>query len=401
MYESEPCSGARVEGFRRCLVHLDPTDRALYFDRLEPGADVDARGTSLDEDLVAELVKATGVFGELNLAMAKFGNTGKLGPLLARRLILDEATFARDVVIEAHATWVSCVGTRFDNGVTLRTCNSLIVAERVVLGAPSTIASAVADASALNEFDWYPSWEKQLRDADIATPALLSLRETDVSKLVLVDVDLRWCLFAGAHRLDQLRFEGDCWWNSLADRRIATRRTMLAEEYLANGGPLFKHHPFVPDIEVFVPWERVAGLYRSLRKALEDSKNEAGAGDFYYGEMEARRRHFGAPWAERMVLWAYWLLSGYGQRAGRAVTALGVLVSTVAVLLFTVGMPATQAGTWPRIDQSLRIATNAVVFRDAGQQLTSPGNWTVMIARFLGPLLLALAVLAIRARVKR
>jgi hypothetical protein len=43
----------------------------------------------------------------------------------------------------------------------------------------------------------------------------------------------------------------------------------------------------------------------------------------------------------------------------------------------------------------------AVVFREAGQTLTSAGSWTVMVARFAGPVLLALAVLAIRARVKR
>jgi hypothetical protein len=35
--------------------------------------------------------------------------------------------------------------------------------------------------------------------------------------------------------------------------------------------------------------DHVAVLYRALRKAQEDSKNEPGAADFYYGEMEMRR----------------------------------------------------------------------------------------------------------------
>jgi hypothetical protein len=160
-----------------------------------------------------------------------------------------------------------------------------------------------------------------------------------------------------------------------------------------------RYHPFV--IDAGVPVKRVIGLYRSMRKALEDSKNDAGAGDFYYGEMDARRRYWRTPWAERQILRGYWLLSGYGQRAGRAVVAMGVLVAVVCVLLFTVGLPGGVQWSWGRVDQSLRIGMGAVVFRDAGQQLTSAGNWTVMVARFAGPALLALAVLAIRARVKR
>jgi hypothetical protein len=34
---------------------------------------------------------------------------------------------------------------------------------------------------------------------------------------------------------------------------------------------------------------QLAGLYRALRKAREDAKDEPGAVDFYYGEMEMRR----------------------------------------------------------------------------------------------------------------
>jgi hypothetical protein len=158
-------------------------------------------------------------------------------------------------------------------------------------------------------------------------------------------------------------------------------------------------HPFLSGSHWISP-DRLAVLYRSLRKAFEDDKNEAGAGDFYYGEMEARRHSAATPRAERWILAVYWLLSGHGQRAGRAIAAVFGLVAVVSVLLFTVGLPGPVAG-WGRLDQAIRIALGAVVFRDAGQQLTSPGLWTVMIARFLGPVLLALGVLAVRARVKR
>lgn len=64
----------------------------------------------------------------------------------------------------------------------------------------------------------------------------------------------------------------------------------------------------------------------------------------------------------------------------------------MATLLILWGQPFGQAA---------RIAVGAVVFRDDRTELTEAGEWTVLIARFLGPVLLALAVLAVRARVKR
>jgi hypothetical protein len=108
--------------------------------------------------------------------------------------------------------------------------------------------------------------------------------------------------------------------------------------------------------------------------------------------MEMRRHSAETPRAERAILWVYWLLSGYGQRAARAVAALLVVIAVVGVLLAVWGQPAAEAA---------RIAVGAVVLREPGAELTAAGQWTVMVARVLGPVLLALAVLAVRARVKR
>jgi hypothetical protein len=76
----------------------------------------------------------------------------------------------------------------------------------------------------------------------------------------------------------------------------------------------------------------VAGLYRGLRKGLEDTKNEPAAADFYYGEMEMRRR--ASHEVERGLLTLYWAVSGYGLRAWRAIAALLVLLA-VSAALFT------------------------------------------------------------------
>lgn len=81
-------------------------------------------------------------------------------------------------------------------------------------------------------------------------------------------------------------------------------------------------------------------MYRQLRKAREDSKDEPGAADFYYGEMEMRRRQLRYRRAERWLLQAYWSLSGYGLRAARALAWLvtAMIVSVFALTLW--GCPA-------------------------------------------------------------
>ncbi len=47
--------------------------------------------------------------------------------------------------------------------------------------------------------------------------------------------------------------------------------------------------------------------------------------------------------------------------------------------------------------KAVQLALGSVVFRDAAQNLTPRARGTVMAGRFLGPILLAIAVLAVRA----
>ncbi|GAA0990895.1 hypothetical protein GCM10009576_067160 [Streptomyces rhizosphaericus] len=53
------------------------------------------------------------------------------------------------------------------------------------------------------------------------------------------------------------------------------------------------------------------------------------------------------------------------------------------------------------VRQSLRVVVNSVVFRSSGQDLTTTGTYTEMASRPTEPVLLGLAALAIRGRVKR
>ncbi|MER7693383.1 hypothetical protein [Streptomyces sp. NPDC097610] len=85
---------------------------------------------------------------------------------------------------------------------------------------------------------------------------------------------------------------------------------------------------------------QLAPVYRALRKAFEDSKNEPGAADFCYGEMEMRRRdRTGTTRAERGLMQGYWALSGYGLRASRALGCLAAAMLVTLCLLMGFRLP--------------------------------------------------------------
>ena len=63
--------------------------------------------------------------------------------------------------------------------------------------------------------------------------------------------------------------------------------------------------------------------------------------------------------------------------------------------------PYAERLTSERFEKSLRVVINSVVFRSAGQDLTTTGTYVEMTSRIAEPILLGLAVLAVRGRVKR
>ncbi len=277
---------------------------------------------------------------------------------------------------------------------------------------------------------------------------VLSLTGVDAAQLLLADVDLSRCRFAGAHHLDQIRREG-VWrfggpppgvrWR-YGTPRWWSRRMVLGEERAWRSS---SSSPSAARRGWSIPGEdlgeapgpvTLTSLYRQLRKSFEDAKDEPGAADFYYGEMEMRRHSAGLPRGERVLLHLYWVFSGYGMRASRALVWLGAAVATTVVLMMGIGLPDTSPrqlaiGTVPpvgsritlpigtqepeltlpfgdrftaeRLDRSLRVVLNSVVFRSSGQDLTAWGTYTEMAARFTEPVLLGLAALAVRGRLKR
>lgn len=272
------------------------------------------------------------------------------------------------------------------------------------------------------------------------TVRIVSLRGVDAAHLVLADVDLTRCVFTGAVHLDLLRLEGTCTFAQVPARRprrwgrFTQRRTLAEEQHWRARQPGAD-----PGWDVAVLGVGSAGpaqlapVYRALRKGFEDGKNEPGAADFYYGEMEMRRRdRTGTTRAERGLLHGYWLLSGYGLRAVRALGWLAVAMAGTIVLLMGLGLPKDDppqeatgkvpAGggtvtfeiekddpqyptgdrfTGERFDKALNVTLNSVVFRSADQDLTTSGTYIEMASRLTEPVLLGLALLAVRNRVKR
>ncbi|MFD5245441.1 pentapeptide repeat-containing protein [Amycolatopsis sp. NPDC058340] len=306
--------------------------------------------------------------GDVKFEGARFATTARFrgvdftaaerfGPVTAEHLIFGRATFRRRMLITAEAE-VDCAETRFEDGVTLRLgANSAACLRRTIFGKASTV---------------------------MGPASVKSVEGTDVADVVFTDIDLAGCLFTGAHHLDKLRLEGDCGFGSYRKRQVLAEEREWRADRNAPVGP-----------------RRIADLYRQLRKAQEDSKNEPGAADFYYGEMEMRRHSPATPWSERVILHLYWLVSGYGLRALRALATLAVLIAVVSTSIWLGGFKTT-----PAFGDTLIYVAQSTVSLDTKlaslpKELTPFGEVLRLVMRVLGPLLLGLTLLAVRNRVKR
>jgi hypothetical protein len=408
------------------------------------------------------------VFGSVIFEQARM-----FGPLFARELVLDYAVFRARVQVEVVTAALCARRAQFPAGVQFRLRWASVVFDDADLAAPAVLVGAPP-------FDWFDEehFARRMRRLPPVRvrdgrPRLLSLRRADVAGLTVSNADLRACRFLGAHNLDRLRIEGEDSfaatpgsgfsyfdWSvmrgpNLVPANRAARLTIAEEQHwrAAKGwkpgreswyGSDCAPPGWLRDVEVPTPTQ-VAGLYRALRKGREDSKDEPGAADFYYGEMEMRRqahrqrarqsmpneKDWGvaiAAQTEHAILWLYWLTSGYGLRAWRALASFLVLL-VVAAGLFAYGggfastttdtaAPPT-ATTLPTTTSPPSTTTTtaadtsfggALVYsartviglnREPQPRLTRFGDVVQILLRILGPVLLGLAVLSVRGRVKR
>ncbi|MEV7526180.1 pentapeptide repeat-containing protein [Streptomyces sp. NPDC091371] len=382
---------------------------------------------------------------------ARFAVLSQFGPVAcARAVFLDSAVFEAPVTLEIAAREVTCVRTRWESTASMRLRYATVDLSHAVLSSPVAVTAHPTPFRAITTVD----------ESLLAGPAgvrVASVQGVDAAHLVLTDVDLANCLFTGSFHLDQLRLEGHCTFASVPagwHRRGMwpvrwTRRRTLAEEHhwraLCAGQPApdpsqpsspgaWRTGPHHPGTVLSPDPDDVAAVYRQLRKAFEDGKNEPGAADFYYGEMEMRRHDhtLGTSRAERGLLHGYWLLSGYGLRASRALGWLAAAMLATIILLMGFGIPENSPQqkvsgtvlpgggravfvidkadpqsptedrfTGKRFNKALSVTLNSVAFRSTGQDLTTAGAYIEMTSRLLEPALIALAILAVRGRIKR
>ncbi|MER6677691.1 pentapeptide repeat-containing protein [Streptomyces sp. NPDC000983] len=383
--------------------------------------------------------------GDLRFEQAVFERVVGLGPVVcAGRVVLSGALFGGPVTLSFAARRLDCRRTRWSATAEVRLRHATVDFSHAVFEYPLTIA---AEARPFVRSDGQPVVERALADAPDtpdgpdAAVRVASLRGVDAAHLVLADVDLSGCLFTGTVHLDQLRLEGACSFDTVPPRtlpwrpaRFTQRRTLAEEHHWRASQPAADRGWNVAVLGAGrVGPAQLAPVYRALRKAFEDSKDEPGAADFYYGEMEMRRHDpTSTTRAERGLLHGYWMLSGYGLRASRALGWLAAAMLVTILLLMGVGLPEDSpkheaTGTVPpgggtvtfeidkadpqnptgnrftgdRFEKALNVTLNSVVFRSSGQDLTTAGTYIEMASRVTEPVLLGLAVLAVRNRVKR
>ncbi|MFI6663066.1 pentapeptide repeat-containing protein [Streptomyces sp. NPDC050523] len=379
--------------------------------------------------------------GDTGFESAAFEGADRLGPLMcAGRLSLAGAVFRAPVTLSIATRRLECRRTRWSSTAEVRLRYATVDFAHAVFEYPLTIA---AEPEAFVLTDGQQMTEAPLAGSPDAAVRMASLRGVDAAHLVLADVDLAGCLFNGTVHLDQVRLEGTCSFDSVPPRTHRrggrpvrfTERCVLAEEHhwrARQPGAVLGWNTAVVGAGQVGP-AQLAPVYRALRKAFEDGKNEPGAADFYYGEMEMRRHdRTGTTRAERGLLHGYWMLSGYGLRASRALGWLAAAMLVTMVLLMGFGLPRDDpkqeaTGTVPpgggrvtfeigkdnprnptgnrftgeRFEKALNVTLNSVVFRSADQDLTTAGTYVEMASRLAEPVLLGLAVLAVRNRVKR
>jgi hypothetical protein len=371
-----------------------------------------------------------------------FERSPNLGLLVcAGRVRLSWAVFNSPVTLLFAARQLECRRTRWSSTAALHLRYATVDLSHAVFEYPLTITS---EAVPFTLPTGQPLAEHALSRAPDATVRMISLRGVDAAHLALADIDLSACLFTGTVHLDQLRLEGTCpfgevpsgthWPHWCCPVRFTQRRVLAEEQHWRARQPAASPGWNPPVLGAgHVGPAQLAPVYRALRKAFEDGKNEPGAADFYYGEMEMRRHdRNGTTRAERGLLHGYWMLSGYGLRALRALGWLAAAMLVTVMLLMGFGLPKDPpkqeaTGTVPpgggrvtfeidktdpenptgnrftieRFEKALNVTLNSVVFRSSGQDLTTAGTYIEMTSRLVEPTLLALAVLAVRGRIKR
>lgn len=340
------------------------------------------RGSHVEGDLKLDHLTADVLY----CTDMQLSSPSTIGPLNISELAdLSNAYFTRPVRMMISASRLSLARASFDRGGRIECKRAKIDLSRLAANAALLI---IGDEGS----------------------AVSSMEDADCAHLRLSSLDLSDCYFYGCHDLQGITLESTVSLTN-APRPLRSRRRCIADEFTWRAANSRwrkadwskEHHD--GERKAISPPSPVAGsraageiadVYRSLRISVETRSNEPGAADFYYGEMEMRRRDRTVGRADRLIVWTYWLVSGYGLRALRSVFCLVCVFVAGSILMQEFGI---KKGHWPTA--FIASGQSIIPGLSVSSSLTSSGQAFEIALRIIGPVLLGLGLLALRNRVRR
>jgi len=350
--------------FNRCVVGGD-----LSFDRAVFAGEAHFDGARLSGDVSFDAVSAE----ELSLTRTTFNGT-------SHEVLVTSTTDPPPGSLPDVALWLLRARIESDTVIVLGQHCSLDAA-RVVARAPVTIVAERPDrAGALTS----------VKEADITAPFRVG-RHVDLSGTDWGDHDLTKISLAGTDTLPR---------TGLAYAALRSPRAPSWTTGLAAGRRALPTESTASSTTELQTLER---NYRDLRRQLEADGNTHGANDFYFGEMEARRRQLPLRSPRRWLLETYRMVSGYGTSIWPAIVTWQVLVLVATRLLLVGGINITEDRSYQRGEVwRFALEGSLSLFRPTNAPLLSVPETIIMVAlRILGPLLLALAAISVRNQTKR
>ena len=349
-------------------------------------ADVDVlilKGSQFDGELKMADINAKSLMS----ADVEISAPSTIGPLdIAGSADLSNSSFKRQTRLIVTASTLTLAGSSFGGGGRIDCKKAKVDLSRLVVSAPLLVIGSDGAAA-------------------------LSIQDADCGHLRLSSLDLSNCHFYGCHDLQGIILESTV---SLPDapRPLRSRRKCIADEFAwrevntrwrqadwskkrddkerrSLGISSIAASPLAP--------AQIADVYRSLRTSVEGRSNEPGAADFYYGEMEMRRLDRTTSRWDRLIVWAYWLISGYGLRALRSMFCLLGVFLVGSVLMRDFGLKKSHSWSTSFIASGQSLVPGLSV----SANLTGLGEAFEIALRIMGPILLGLAALALRNRVRR
>ncbi|MBP0936299.1 pentapeptide repeat-containing protein [Streptomyces sp. KCTC 0041BP] len=356
--------------------------------------------------------------GTLNVSEAQFLSSVEFGPIVCgHEIVAHHSVWDGRTRISAATPRMDLSWTRFEKSLKLDIRHAEIFLDGVMFEEPTSVTAATdpfryngsgSERSSVFAEDCIPE------SAQRVAPLLASLHSADLSNLSISGINLAECRFTKSHNLEKLRIDGDDapFGHSPSGWRCSRRFPWIS--YWSNRKVIAEERHWRSSRKRGYEWssagqgqapeapsaDAVAQVYRSLRRAREESKNEPRSGDFYYGEMEMRKNSTETSSADRVVIWMYWAVSGYGLRASRAFTVLLLLLLSLSSLAYYVGFADPPPGYGVIV---LQYVESMLTIRGEGPvaRLNTVGASIRVFLKIAGPILLGLGLLAIRNRVKR